>query len=142
MKFNPASSGHLSPAQEAVLRFLGNTRHWRTPYEVAWATGIKRGTAAKIIRQILKVSLVVRRKRNWVLMPEISSISGKHVFAVWLQRRRDRENRYRRAGVEPLERKLIRRIGAKRTREVFRPRGKATPQPSHQEHVPRESNQL
>lgn len=37
-RFNPRNFGCLSPAQESVLRFLGNTRDWRTPYEVAVRT--------------------------------------------------------------------------------------------------------
>lgn len=114
MTANPLQSDLLTVSQETLIRFLGKTTHWLTPYELSMRTGVSEGVVMLTIPVLLRAGVVKRRK----------SIDGFNA-GEWEYRRcksheaiGERSAQYRITGVEPLGRKLQRFLGAKRAREA------------------------
>lgn len=117
MNFDPKSY-YLTPAQEAVGAFLGTTNHWRTPREVALATGMSLPVARDIIVRLSKLGLVQKRKRKGGFDNGLLEFKGRTGAPEAKRARRGRAAKNQIIGFEPLHLKLQKILGNRRAREA------------------------
>ena len=65
MTVDPRKSNYLTPSQETIFAYLGNTRHWRTVYEIARAVGVAEHTIQPVVRHLVRLGIRSEAQTVW-----------------------------------------------------------------------------
>lgn len=105
----------ITPSQEAVYGFLGNSTRWLTIYQISMLTGVSVELTRSAVQELQQMGQIIARKRIYGFdngENEFKSVRGIG------SARKNRLSDYRLAGVEPLSRKLQRILGTAKAREA------------------------